>query len=135
MKNLEQGIYEIIKGFADGRVYAIRAPQNVAAPYVVFHRTSSQRWREINAATGMAQATIQIDVYAREYYEAKEMALEIEDMLDGWRGTVAYGTDSPRPSVRIAGISTESDDDELDQNREPFLYRSLTTYLVTYQQE
>lgn len=135
MKLVEYAIHELIKSLAGGRVYALRAPQNVTAPFIVFQRVDSVRWRTINSPDGIAQAFIQIDAYAGEYYEAKALAAEVETLLDGYRGTVYYGTDSPRANVKIGGISLQSDSDLLDQTEEPILFRSLNTFLVTYNQE
>lgn len=134
MKLVEYAIHELIKTIGDNRVYAMRAPQDAVVPFVVFQRIDAQRWRSINSPSGIAQATIQIDVYAGDYYAAKTLAAQIETALDGYAGTVYYGADSPQASVRIGGISLQGDNDILDQTEEPFLYRSLNTYLVTYEQ-
>lgn len=134
MKYVEKAIFETIKTLASGRVYGLRAPQNVTAPFIVFQRIDSERWRHVNGPTGMAQATIQIDAYAETLFAAKDLGLEIEDLLDGFRDTVYYGSDSPQEYVRIAGVSLQSDDDLIDQTDEPFLYRNSATYLVTYEQ-
>jgi hypothetical protein len=103
MKYVEKAIYETIRTLASGRVYGLRAPENATAPFIVFQRIDSERWRDINGPSGMAQATIQIDAYAETLFAAKDLALEIEDILDGFRDTVYYGSDSPQDSVRIAG--------------------------------
>lgn len=129
----EFGIYDLLKGLAGGRVYALRAPQNVTTPFIIYQRVSSGRWRSINAPSGLEQATIQIDVYADNFAATKALAIQIEDILDGYRGTVYYGGDSPQKSVRIAGISLVNDEDVLDQTDEPFLYRNIADYLVTYE--
>ena len=134
MKTVERAIYEKLKTFASGRVYAMRAVQNATAPFVVFQRTSSDRWRSVNAPSGIAQARIQVDVYAETYYEAKDMAASIEAVLDGLRDQVNYGDNSPQDFLKIAGISLETDVDLFDQTEEPFLYRNSATYLLKYEQ-
>lgn len=135
MKIAEYAIFELLKNLAGGRVYAIRAPQNSVAPFIIFQRVDSQRWRAINGPDGIAQAFIQIDSYASGFYQAKELAAEVESLLDGFRGTVYYGTDSPRGYVKIGGISLQGDSDLLDQTEEPLLFRNMMTFLVTYNQE
>jgi hypothetical protein len=134
MKYPEKAIYELIKTLASGRVYGVKAPQNATPPFIVFQRIDSDRWRSVNGASGMAQATIQIDVYDDSLYGAKDVAIQIEDTLESYRGTVYYGSDSPQESIRIAGISTQNDSDSLDQTAEPFLFRNSADYLVTYEQ-
>ena len=127
---MERALFELLSDFAGGRIYALRAPQNVVTPFVVFQRVESDRWRSINGPSGMAQATMQIDVYDDDYYGAKDLAAQIEDTLDGYRGTVSY----TGGSTRIGGISLESDSDLLDQSEEPALFRNSARYLVTFEQ-
>lgn len=134
MKTVERGIYQLLSSLASGRVYAMRAPQNATAPFVVFQRTSSERWRSINAPSGIAQALIQVDAYSETYYGAKDLGASIETILDGYAGTVAYGTNSPQDTVEITGISLQNDLDLFDQTDEPFLFRNSMTFLVTYRQ-
>lgn len=126
LKVVEPAIYELLKNLAGGAVYALRAPQGSKDPFVIFQRINSERWRSINNPSGIAQAHIQIDAYAGSYYEAKTLAASVEEILDGYKGTVS--------SVRIAGISLQDDHDTFDQTDEPFLFRVSATYFVTYQQ-
>lgn len=136
MKFCEQALYELIRAeLGHNRVYPLRAPQNETAPFVVYQRIgSNDRFRSINTPSNIAQASIQIDVYASTYESAKEIAGQLERILDGYRGTVYYGTDSPQQSVDIKGISLQNEFDALDQTEEPFLYRNSADYLVTYGQ-
>lgn len=133
---MERALFEKIKTVPvpGDRIYAMRAPQNATAPFVIYQRVSSERWRHINGPTGMIQATVQIDSYASTYHAAKELALLIEGVLDGFRGTVAYGGDSPQATIRFGGISCQNDIDLFDQTDEPFLYRVSADYLITYEQ-
>lgn len=134
MKTCERGIYELLKVYASGRVYAQRAPQNATAPFIIFQRVSSERWRSINNPSGIAQASIQIDVYGADYYQAKDLAATIEAALDGYTGVVSYGASSPQETLAFLGISLQNDVDIFDQTDEPFLYRNSAVYLVTYDQ-
>ncbi len=129
---MEKALFELIKTYASGRIYALRAPQNVTAPFVVFQRIDSDRWRSLTGPSGVAQATVQIDCYAETYYAAKELSEQIEQTLDGYQGIVYFGSDSPLDSVYIGGISLQNDSDIIDQTDEPLLYRNTANYLVTY---
>lgn len=134
MKTVEPAIFELLKSLNSNRVYPLNAPQNATAPFIVYNRVDSERWRAVNGPSGIAQATIQVDVYAATYQAAKELALSVENTLDGHRGLVYYGTDSPQEFVRIAGISLQNDVDLLDQTEKPLLFRNSANYLVTYEQ-
>lgn len=134
--SLERAIYAklLTVPIPGNRVYHLRAPQNSTAPFVIYQRTASDRWRHINGPTGMVQVTMQIDTYAETSYAARDLAALIEAALDGFSGTISYGTDSPQSTLRIGGISCQSDFDLIDQTDEPFLYRVSADYLVTYEQ-
>lgn len=132
---MEKAIHELLKTFANGRVYALRAPQNATTPFIVFQRISSDRWRSINGPSGVGQATMQIDCYATTIYAAKQLAVDIEEALDGYSGNVTISDDSPPDVVVIGGISLQDDVDLLDDTDEPFLYRNSANYLVTYDTE
>lgn len=135
LKIAEHAIYELLKTKSSGRVYFMRAPQNVSAPFVIIQRVAGSRdFRSINNAPNIVQATIQIDVYAESYFEMKIISSDIESTLDAYRGLVYYGDDSPQDFVRIAGVSMQSENDLIDQTEEPFLYRHTADYLVTYEQ-
>lgn len=116
------------------RIYAMRAPQNAKEPFIIYQRVSSERWRHLQGPSGMVQAMMQIDFYHATYNGARDLALAMEAALDGFRGTVAYGGDSPQATVRFGDISCQNDVDIFDQTDAPFLYRVSADYLITYEQ-
>lgn len=134
MKIVEYAIHELLSSLASGRIYALVAPQDVEAPFIIFQRTSGDRWHSLDNPAGIAQAEIQIDVYSDEYYEMKSLAADVENTIDGYRGTVYYGSGSPQEAVRIAGVTLQSESEILDQSDEPRLFRHTARYLVTYEQ-
>lgn len=134
--SIERALYQLLKtaNIPGNRIYALRAPQNSPNPFVIYQRTSSERWRHVNGATGMVQAVFQIDSYADQYHDARSIAQQIEEAIDGFTGTVAYGSATPQATIRIGGISCQNDLDLLDETDEPFLYRVSADYLITYEQ-
>lgn len=134
VKICEPAMYELLKGLAGGDVYSMRAPEGAPGPFIIYQRTSTTRWRDINGPSGIAQAFIQIDAYAKTYLEMKTLAAQIEDIMDGFRGNVSHGNNSPQDFVAIGGISLQNDIDFIDENDEPILYRNSGSYLVTYEQ-
>ena len=137
MKILEPAIYELLKDLAGGRVYVLSAQQGTDTSCIVFQKTDSERWRDINSPAGVAQAYIQVDCYAADVYDAKRLAAKAEKLLDGFSGTVVHDaiTDedgTAQTSVNIAGISLQNDVDLIDQTDEPRLFRTTASYLVTY---
>lgn len=131
----DPAIHHLLKGLAAGKVYARRAPDDSQdSNFIVFQKTDSLRWRAINGPSGMAQVFMQIDSYDSTPYGAEELGGEVESILDGYRGTVYYGENSPQDFVRIAGISLQNDVDIFDQTARPFLFRKSASYLITFEQ-
>lgn len=134
LKLVEFAVYELLKGLAGGAVYAQMAPKGAQGPFIIFQRINSERVRHINGPSRLPTAEMQIDAYAEDYYDCKELGAQIEEILDGFKGIVPYGTDSPRPSVEIAGTTLENDVDIFDQTDEPYMHRSSAVYRITYRQ-
>lgn len=136
MKNCERAIFELLKPLvAAGSVYGLRAKKNAAAPFIVYQRIGSTRLGEhLQGRAHLAQADVQVDVYANDYFAAKDLAATIESTLAGYRGTVYHGNASPQEFVKIAGVTVQGDSDLLDETDEPLLYRNTAVYTVTYEQ-
>lgn len=135
MKTCERGIYELLKTLAGGQVYAMRAPQNAVPPFIVFQRINTEKLgRHLQGGAHLSQASMQVDVYANDYYTAKDLSADVETILDGFAGTVYHGSASPQEFVVISGIALQNDIDLLDETDEPILNRNSASYLVTYQQ-
>jgi hypothetical protein len=140
LKYVEPAIFELIKSLVGvdsdslPKAYMQKAPQNETGPFIIMQRVDSDRYRHINGPSGIAEVSMQIDVYGQSYYEVKDIAANIESTLDGYRGTVYYGDNSPQDSVVIGGISLQNDFDILDETDEPILHRVSAVYLVTHEQ-
>jgi hypothetical protein len=133
-KIVHKALYELLKPLASGKLYTSRAPDGAKGPFIIIQKTGGERWRAINGPSGIARVDMQIDAYADTPYGAQALAGEIETILDGYRGIVYHGANSPQDFVRIAGIVLDSDADLFDETDEPFLHRVTATYSVTYDQ-
>ena len=116
------------------KVFYLRAPDNEPGPFVIIQNGQRTVWRDINGPSGIAQCTLQIDAYHKTYLEAKTLASQIEDTLDGLREVVSWGSESPQETVDIRGVSLQNGVDIIDQTDIPLLYRESSSYLVTYKQ-
>ena len=134
MRYIEPAIYELLKNFVSGRVSAMIASQRAEMPFIVYQQIDSSRWKTITGTTGMAQASIQVDVYSPRYHEMKAIAAQVEQLLDGYDDTVYYSLDGTEDQVRV-GISLQNAEDMGDSEGDPFLYRNSAVYLVTYNQK
>lgn len=136
--SIERAVYQLLKDvpIPGDRIYALRAPQNSPAPFVVYQRTGGNRDRHMRGVSGLVEASFQIDVYHEQYHPCRLLANNIEQAIDGVNNvTVSYGGNSPQDTIKIASISCENDTDLLDQTDEPFLYRVSSDYLIMYHQE
>lgn len=113
---MERALFEKLKTtpIPSDSIYAMRAPQNAAPPFVIYQRVSSERWRDINGPSGMVQAMMQIDTYGATYYQAKDLSLKIEQLLDGFRGTVDYIEAGGASEIFIFGLEDGSGSIELE---------------------
>lgn len=138
-KTCERAIYELLKTLANGDVFAMRAPDNHAGPFIIFQRVdrNTEIKKTLNrtpGTAGLAQVTMRIDAYADSYYDAKDLATSIEDILDGYTGTVLHGTNSPQDFVVIGSVSLQNDFDIVDKTEEPLLFRVSASYLIIHEQ-
>lgn len=131
---LERAIYELLKTLANGEVSYMRAKQDAKGPYIVIQRVDSARVRSLQGPSKLPSAYLQIDCYDQSYIASKELSYQVETILDGFRGTVYYGGDSPQESVTIGSISLQNDLDLLDETDDPVMYRNSLTFLVMYHQ-
>lgn len=128
---IDQAIVSLLSSVASGDVFANLAPEDQRAPFVTFQRVVGNKFRDINGPSGLAQTTFQIDVYSDSYLESKQLASAIRLILDGYKGTVTIGGDS----VRIAGVSMQTERDFVEDDTDPKLYRSSVDYLFIYEEE
>lgn len=71
------------------RVWLGTRPQGERRPGVVLNRSSGGDQHCLDGAAGYATGTVQADVLAPTYREAKELAQKVRDALDTYSGTVA----------------------------------------------
>lgn len=140
MSDSYEAIFEILKDITEvggpsaPRVFVGMAPQNAARPYIVYQESDAVRTRSINTQDCIAGTYIQVDCYDDLPFGASRLGNIVEETLVDYRGVVAYGTNSPRDTVRIAGVSFQNGANLVDQTQKPFLHRSYAVYLVTYEQ-
>lgn len=137
----EPAIHHLLKTLADGAVFAKRAPDKQAPPYIIFQRIDREQWAHINGQSKKAQALFQIDCYAEGYYSSKGLAGRAEALLVAITSKTEITHDEidldggeTQSTVTLAGISLQNDVDLLDETDEPVLDRVSQTYLVTFYQ-
>lgn len=71
-------------------------PQNPSYPHLTYHRVSGQRMRTLKGPNGVSHPRIQLDVWARSYKTAKELAALVRVALDAWVGAEIAAGRVPR---------------------------------------
>ena len=111
---LEQGLVTFLEAFspaiAGGRIHPLVLPQNTTLPAVTYQRISGPRVRSLSGPGGKARARIQIDVWDSTYLSAKDVATQIRQALDGYKGLMG--------TVQVDNVSLATDWDRNDPNRE-----------------
>ena len=112
-------------------IFALHAPKNHPAPYIIFQRVDTDIDMHLKGASGIKQALVQVDVYTDEYWKTRAVAGSIQDILNGFRGQVQYTEDEQEETIDVRGITCQSDVDILDGTDDPILCRSTARYLIT----
>lgn len=115
------------------RVYAIAAPQNVPLPYIVTSVVSDVPGHHMKAASNMAEARIQADLYAVRYEgtdSAKALAKAMREGIDGYDSTVTFGADSNQMEIWLENQTDGNFDPEPGAEVGPF--RVIQDYMVQH---
>ena len=98
-----------------GRIYPIRLPQGTGLPAVCYRRVSGVRKHNVNGLTLVARPRFQFDCWAYSYAEAKAVAEEVRQALNGYHG---------------AGWDSVIDNDLDTYEPESGLYRTIVDALI-----
>lgn len=109
------------------RIDYVRAPQDVAAPYLVFFKVSGPRVHSHDGVSDLANPRFQFSCFAGTYYEAKQVAEQVQTALDAYSGTMggAGGV-----SVGACFYENETDIYETDAN----LFHVAVDYLIWHEE-
>jgi hypothetical protein len=76
-----------VSNLVSTRVWADRAPRATPHPYVVLQRIGGEPIHHLANASGLANATVQIDVFASSGSSRDAVAEAVRDAIDGWSGS------------------------------------------------
>jgi hypothetical protein len=77
---------QAVAAIVGDRIYPVRAPQGVDAPYITYQRQRVSRWRTAEGPTGDARALFQVRSWSDDYEQAVELGDAVGDALDGFQG-------------------------------------------------
>lgn len=111
------------------RVYPHVAPSADLIPLIVWRRSTVSREQTLGLPMGVPRVTIEYQIFAATYYEARQIADAVRDVLDG------YGGFFDNTEVRQVSLESESDDIiALDGGETPSAYSVTQDYDVWWQE-
>lgn len=135
----EEAIRTILEDDADtygqvgSRIYPQAAPIGSAYPLIVFQRITTTHYRHTTGISGFADASVQVDYYAKTYAKAKELAEYARLALDGYSGTkLCTSGQIGRMDIRLDSDNDEHNDVQHDGNN--VIYRVSHQFSVTHQE-
>ena len=114
------------------RIYPIKLPQGQILPSIVYSRISGLGDHHMEGPSGLARPRIQIDCWAQSADAADNLARLVKDRIDGFRGAMPWGENSPEEAIQVQGIFFESEREDYDDAVK--LYRSSKDYFVWYEE-
>lgn len=107
------------------RIYGNIAPQNAVMPCIVYTKITQLESQTLCGTDNLVRALLQIDCYAKEYKEAKQVAKAVKTLLRDYKGLM--GTVRTRNTIL---------DNEVDLgDPEPGLSRVSQTFFTWYYEE
>lgn len=104
---IETGLVTLLKT-VNSRVYP-RTPQQPTFPFIRYQRIGRDDESSIDGkATGLTDYSFQIDCMAKTYSEAKQLAAQVQALLNRYQGAIGDSF------CQYATLETENDFDEQD---------------------
>lgn len=114
---------------AGSRVYPLLAPAEDPLPYVTWSRTGISREQTLGAPMGVPRLTVEYQIVAQTYQEARGIADVMRSILDGYGGTL--------DNTVVRQVSLEDERDGLvvlDGSEVPNAYSVTQSYDVWWQE-
>ena len=99
---------------------------------IIYTRISGQGDHFMQGPTGLARPRYQIDCWAQTAGAATALANLVKERLDGYRGPMPYGSNSPQDFVTVQGVFFT--DEREDYNAENNLYRVSRDYFIWHRE-
>ena len=116
-----------LTALVSNRIYPTVAPQNVTLPYVTFNVIAGEHERHALAGAGLAQVSVQIDVWDDDAAGRRSVTDALFDRLHGFRGQM--GTE--QLEVRSVHVDGPTDSyEEPIQGGEEGIFRGRTEIQV-----
>jgi hypothetical protein len=111
------------------RIYPILAPQTAALPFIVWRRSGINREHTLAGPMGVSTVSVEMQLLAATYEQARELADRCRLVLDG------YGATLNNTEVKHVSLEQESDDFvQLAGGDLPPVYQVTQSYNILWQE-
>lgn len=102
---------EISEQVGAARVFPVLIPQDQAGDSIVYNRISSRGVRHMQGPSGLVQGRFQIDCWSQNADDAATLADMVKFRIEGFKGTIEFGEDSPSDELVVQGVFFEDERD------------------------
>lgn len=118
----------IIAGWVGGaRIYPLVRPQGTALPAITYQRVSHVRYDPLVGRERLANVRLQLDCWAAQYGDLKDLAHDVSEVLNDY---VVTGADTPGGLRAIRQLPGERD----EFAEEAAVYRVSSDYSVFWEE-
>ena len=124
---LQIALFEHLKAnvpLVNNRIFATKAPQDVAKPYIVYQQISGLRENVHGGRSGLAENRIQFSIYAKQYLLTKQVANELKNALQALSGVIQ--------GVRIGTVIYQDEIEDFEQDTG--LYTTKADYIFKFKE-
>jgi hypothetical protein len=118
-----------VSGIVGSRIYPILAPQTAALPLIIWRRSGIERQHSLAGPIGTPTVSLEMQLLATTYEQARELADKVRLVLDGYGGTLN------NTEVKHVYLDQEADDFvQLAGGDLPPVYQVTQTYQIIWQE-
>lgn len=128
----DAGIAAIVGAtLASARIYPLVMVQDNVRPCLVYTLVSGLGDHHMQGV-GLPRARYQIDAWAKDIDTAVTLSNLVKERLDGYRGTMAYGTNSPQDEIEVLGVFFADEREDYDSEKQ--MYRVSRDFLIWHRE-
>jgi hypothetical protein len=118
-----------VSALVGSRIFPILAPQTAALPFIVWRRSGISREHTLSGPMGVPTVSVEMQLLANTYEQARDLADKVRVVLDGYGGTLN------NTEVKHVSLEQESDDFvQLAGGDLPPVYQVTQTYNILWQE-
>ena len=121
-----------IAAVVGARVYPLKMPQGQTGTSIVYSRISNSGDHHMEGPSGLSSPRMQIDCWSTNPDTAASLADLVKERIDGFRGEIGYGGDSPSNRVRVQGVFFDSEREDYDSDVQ--MYRVSRDYFIWFEE-